>query len=126
MKSAHDLVAETKLRVNEISVAAAESAIRNTDVLIDVREAHEFASGHIPGAVHVSRGMIEFKFSSDPALAARDLKIILYCKSSGRAALVSNSLREMGYLSVASIAGGIDAWAASGKPIVKPEVISFN
>ena len=92
MKTAHDLVAAAKSRVQEISVAAAEVAIRDADVLVDVREADEFAAGHIPGAVHFSRGLLEFKFSANPALQSRDVKVVLYCKTSGRAALAAAAL----------------------------------
>lgn len=126
MKTAHDLVAAAKTRVQEISVQNAEQAIREADVLVDVREADEFAAGHMPGAVHISRGMLEFRFSGMPALQARDLKIVLYCKTSGRAALAAAALHEMGYLNVQSIAGGFDAWAAAGKPVAKPEAPSFE
>jgi len=126
MKTAHDLVAAAKSRVQEIAVADAEQAIREADVLVDVREADEFAAGHIGGAVHFSRGMLEFKFSGTPALQSRDIKIVLYCKTSGRAALAAAALHDMGYLNVQSIAGGFDAWAAAGKPVAKPETPSFD
>lgn len=126
MKTAHDLVAAAKARVQEISVAAAEQAIRDADVLVDVREADEFAAGHVPGAVHISRGMLEFRFSGMPTLQPRDLKIVLYCKTSGRAALAAAALHDMGYLNVQSIAGGFDAWAAAGQPVAKPVAPSFE
>jgi rhodanese-related sulfurtransferase len=126
MKTAHDLVAAAKSRVQEISITAAEAAIRDADVLVDVREADEFAAGHIPGAVHFSRGMLEFKFSANPALQSRDVKVVLYCKTSGRAALAAAALHEMGYLNVQSIAGGFDAWSAAGLAIAKPQVPSFE
>jgi len=126
MKTAHDLVAAAKARVQEIQVADAEQAIRDADVLVDVREADEFAAGHVAGAVHISRGMLEFKFSANPALQARDLNILLYCKTSGRAALAAAALHDMGYLNVRSITGGFDAWTAAGKPVAKPETPSFE
>ncbi len=126
MKTAHDLVAAAKTQVQEIQVAEAEQAIREADVLVDVREADEFAAGHVAGAVHISRGMLEFKFSANPALQARDLNILLYCKTSGRAALAAAALHDMGYLNVKSIAGGFDAWATAGKPVAKPEIPSFE
>ena len=126
MKTAHDLVAAAKTRVQEISVASADQAIRDADVLVDVRETDEFAAGHLPGAVHISRGMLEFKFSGAPALQPRDIKIVLYCKTSGRAALAAVALHDMGYLNVQSIAGGFDAWVAAGKPVAKPEAPSFE
>jgi rhodanese-related sulfurtransferase len=126
MKTAHDLVAAAKTRVQEIAVPDAPAAIREADVLVDVREADEYAAGHLPGAVHISRGMLEFKFSANPALQPRDLKIVLYCKTSGRAALSAAALHEMGYLNVLSIAGGFDAWVAAGQPVAKPEAPSFE
>jgi rhodanese-related sulfurtransferase len=126
MKTAHDLVTSAKALIREIPVTKAEDVIRNSDVLIDVREADEFAAGHIPGAVHASRGMLEFKFSSTPELSARDLKLVLYCKTSGRAALAARSLHDMGYLSVTSIAGGYDAWVAAGKAVAKPSLPTFD
>jgi rhodanese-related sulfurtransferase len=94
--------------------------------LLDVREADEYAAGHLPGAIHASRGMLEFKLSNTPALTPRDLNIVLYCKTSGRAALAACALQDMGYLNVRSIAGGFDAWAAAGKPVVKPVLPTFE
>ena len=126
MKTAHDLVMAAKSRIHEIPVADSDAAIARADVVIDVREADEYAAGHIPGAVHMSRGMLEFRMAGAPALQSRDLHIVLYCKSAGRAALCAAALQDMGYLNVQSIAGGIDAWTAAGKPVVKPQVPSFE
>ncbi|HCY64158.1 MAG TPA: sulfurtransferase [Oxalobacteraceae bacterium] len=126
MKTAHDLVAAAKSRIQEISLASAEQAIRDADVLLDVRETEEFNVGHIPGAMHVSRGMLEFKLSNASELQSRDLKIVLYCKTSGRAALAACALQDMGYTNVQSIAGGFDAWAGAGNPVTKPEMPSFE
>ena len=126
MKTAHDLVAQAKAQTQEIPVSAAQEAILDADLLIDVREADEYALGHIPGAVHMSRGMLEFKLSASPEFAARDLNIVLYCKTSGRAALAAVQLQAMGYLQVLSIAGGYEAWVAAGKPTAKPAVPSFE
>lgn len=126
MKTAHDLVAAAKTRIQEVSLDNAEQAIREADVLVDVREADEYAAGHLAGAVHISRGMLEFKFSANPALQSRDLKVVLYCKTSGRAALAGAALQDMGYLNVQSIAGGVDAWAAAGKPVATPDTPSFE
>jgi rhodanese-related sulfurtransferase len=64
--------------------------------------------------------------SSNPALSARDLKIVLYCKTSGRAALAAKALHEMGYFNIESIAGGFDAWVAAGNPVVKPQPLEFE
>lgn len=126
MKNAHDLVTAAKARIREISPDEAEQAIRDADVLLDVREAEEFAAGHIPGALHISRGMLEFRMSSMPEMSSRDLDIVLYCKTSGRAALAACALQDMGYSHVRSIAGGFDAWAAAGKSVEKPALPPFE
>ncbi|MDX1369722.1 rhodanese-like domain-containing protein [Pseudomonas sp.] len=126
MKSAHDLVTEAKARIHEIDLDTAEASIREADVLLDVREADEFHAGHIPGAVNIPRGLLEFKLSNTPELSARDLKIVLYCKTSGRAALAACALHDMGYLQVQSIAGGFDAWSAAGKAVVTPSLPTFE
>ena len=126
MKTPHDLVAFAKAQISEIPVSEASQAIRNADALIDVREAEEFAAGNLPGAVHMSRGMLEFRLSANAKLANRASNIVLYCKTGGRAALAALSLKEMGYLNVRSIAGGIDAWAAGGKPVATPGEPDFE
>jgi rhodanese-related sulfurtransferase len=93
MKTAHDLVTAAKARVHEVPLGEAEQAIQRADVLLDVREADEYAAGHSPGALHVSRGLLEFKLSATPALTPRDLKVVLYCKTSGRAALAAGVMQ---------------------------------
>ncbi|WP_084181488.1 rhodanese-like domain-containing protein [Polaromonas glacialis] len=126
MKNAHDLVTAAKLRIDEVALDDAEQAIREADVLLDVREADEYAAGHLVGAIHASRGVLEFKLSSTPELSSRDLKIVLYCKTGGRAALAACALHDMAYLQVKSIAGGFDAWAGAGKSVVKPTAPTFE
>ncbi|WP_022962752.1 rhodanese-like domain-containing protein [Halopseudomonas pelagia] len=126
MKTAHDLVTDAKTRIHEIALQDADTAIREADVVVDVREADEFHAGHIAGAIHIPRGLLEFKLSNDPELSARDLKLVLYCKNSGRAALAAQSLQEMGYLQVVSIQGGFEAWCEAGKPVVKPALPAFD
>ncbi|WP_297914175.1 rhodanese-like domain-containing protein [Thiomonas sp.] len=126
MKTAHDLVTAAKARITEIPVEQAAQAVREADVVLDVREADEFAAGHLPGAVLAPRGLLEFKLSSSPELGARDLDVVLYCKTSGRAALAAAVMHEMGYSRVRSIAGGFDAWTAAGLPVVRPQQPSFE
>ena len=126
MKTAHDLVQEAKVQIREVALEDADAAIRAADVLLDVREADEFHVGHIPGAINIPRGLLEFKLSGNPELSARDLNIVLYCKTSGRAALAACSLQAMGYLQVQSLAGGFDAWSAAGKAQVTANPPSFE
>lgn len=126
IKTAHDLVADAKTRIKEVAIEGVDQAIQDADVLIDVREADEYAAGHLAGAIHASRGMLEFKLTNDTALSSRDLKIVLYCKTSGRAALAAASLHDMGYRHVKSIAGGFDAWVSAGKQIIDPHLPTFE
>jgi len=94
--------------------------------LIDVREPEEYHAGHLPGAINVPRGLLEFKLSNDPALEDRSLNLVIYCKNSGRSALSAKVMKEMGYLHVQSIAGGIEAWEAADMPLVKPQLPDFD
>lgn len=126
MKTALDLVASAKQLIQEVTVEDADSLIKQADVLIDVREADEYHAGHIPGAINIPRGLLEFRFSNDETLNPRDLNIVLFCKNSGRSALSALSLKEMGYLHVTSIIGGFDAWQEANKPVVVPTLPDFG
>jgi rhodanese-related sulfurtransferase len=126
MKNVHDLVVEAKQTIQEISIEQAIKNIQTCDVLIDVRETEEYLTGHLPGATHISRGLLEFKMAGNPKLQPRDLKIVLYCKTSGRAALCAQSLVNMGYTHIQSISGGIDAWITAGHEVFKPVLPSFE
>jgi rhodanese-related sulfurtransferase len=126
MKTAQDLVAAAKKDIQEVTLAEADQAIEHADLLVDVRESEEYRTSHIPGAINISRGMLEFKFSNDPALENRNMRIVCYCKTSGRAALSAKALQEMGYRHVQSVEGGFDAWQDAGKPVVKPDLPSFD
>ncbi len=66
MKTAHDLVGIAKSRIQEVPLEDAEQVMREADALLDVREADEYAVGHLPGTIHASRGLLEFK----PSLSA--------------------------------------------------------
>ena len=61
MKTAHDLVEAARKEIQEVPLDQAEDAIKNADLLLDVRDADEYRAGHIPGAVNISRGLLEFK-----------------------------------------------------------------
>lgn len=126
MKTALDLVKAAKEHIHEVPLDQAADAVAAADVLIDVREPEEYALGHLPGAINLPRGLLEFKLSGSPSLERRDLAVVLYCKNSGRAALSALSMQAMGYLRVQSIAGGFDAWAEAGNPVVKPSLPTFG
>ena len=128
--SASELVAAARSEIREIAPdAAADLLAAGSDaVLIDVRETIEFGTGHVPGATHIPRGVLEFQVEAHPAmacatapaLAARERTVLVYCRSGGRSALAAQSLQRMGFRDVRSIAGGIQAWAALGLPLVHP------
>ena len=120
MKNAHDFVNAAKSRVHEVPLGEAEQAISAPTCSRRARELMNLQPDTCRGALHVSRGLLEFKLSGTPALTARDLKVVVYCKTSGRAALAAAVMQDMGYLDVVSIAGGFDAWVAAGKPVVRP------
>ncbi|PCM45973.1 rhodanese-like domain-containing protein [Marinobacter sp. ANT_B65] len=126
MKNVHDMVEAAKAQIREIPLEKSEDAIKQADLLIDVREADEFHAGHIPGALNIPRGILEFKLTNDPALEDRGLNIVIYCKNSGRSALSAKAMKEMGYMHVQSIAGGIEAWQEANKPVITPELPDFG
>ncbi|MCI2262799.1 MULTISPECIES: rhodanese-like domain-containing protein [Xanthomonas] len=85
--------------------------------IIDVREPGEFAMGHLPNAINIPRGILEFRLDADPALARRDQPILLYCASGGRSTLAALSLQHLGYTAVRSLTGGFLGWTAAGGPV---------
>ncbi|MGM0766657.1 MAG: rhodanese-like domain-containing protein [Pseudomonadota bacterium] len=126
MKTVHDMVQAAKTEIREIPLNEAEDAIKQADLVIDVREEDEFHAGHIPGALNIPRGILEFKLTNDPAMEDRALNMVIYCKNSGRSALSAKAMQEMGYIHVQSICGGIEAWQEAGKPVVKPQLPDFD
>lgn len=126
MKTAHDLVSEAKKQIHETPPAEAEQGIKDADILINVREPEEYHQGHIPGAINIPRGLLEFKLSSTQTLEPRDLAIVLYCQSNGRGALAAKSLQDMGYLNIQTIAGGFDAWTAEHRPVAIPAPLNYD
>lgn len=112
-KSATDLIAEAKSRIREISVRDAMELQRANAgaVFLDVRDQPEVNLAKIPGAVHISRGTMEGKIE---AAVPRDATVVIYCASGNRSAFAADTLQEMGYRDVCSMAGGIQAWAAEG------------
>ncbi|HEY3433539.1 MAG TPA: rhodanese-like domain-containing protein [Rhodocyclaceae bacterium] len=126
-KSAHELVQEAKKSIKEGTSAEISQHIAVAgSLLIDVREPEEFVQGHIPGAINIPRGMLEFKISNEPTLQDLQRPVVLYCKSSGRSALAAVALKTMGFQNVISLTGGFDAWTAAGHDIAKPKDISFE
>ncbi|QEL63863.1 hypothetical protein OTERR_03870 [Oryzomicrobium terrae] len=124
---AHTLVQAAKKSIQECSPADIHARMSEPDtLLLDVREPDEYRQGHLPGAVNIPRGMLEFKISNDPALQDVTRPIIVYCKTSGRAALSVVALHAMGFENVVSLAGGFEGWQEDSRPVVKPSEISFE
>jgi rhodanese-related sulfurtransferase len=95
-------------------------------LLIDVREPDEYRQGHISGAINIPRGMLEFKISNEPSLQDLARPLLIYCKTSGRAALSVVALQTMGFTNTCSLAGGFDGWVAAGQAVSKPKDITFE
>ncbi|MDQ6736355.1 MAG: rhodanese-like domain-containing protein [Gemmatimonadota bacterium] len=82
--------------------------------LVDVREDSEWTAGHIQGATHIGKGVIERDIEA--TIPDRDAEIILYCGGGFRSVLAADAIQKMGYTNVASMAGGWRDWTASGAP----------
>lgn len=125
-KALSDLVREALAEVREISPEEVRALLDRPDrggfELIDVREADEFAAGHLPGARHYPRGFLEVKADlvhpkRDAWLSAdRDRPLILYCGGGHRSALAAQSLQTMGFTRVASLTEGWTGWTKRGYP----------
>ena len=111
------LVDDAKTRVDEIDVAGYRKMREAGEphLLVDTREESEWAAGHVAGAVHMSRGIIE----RDIETKAHDksVKLVLYCGGGYRSALAADNLQKMGYRAVLSLAGGWRALKESGLPL---------
>ena len=108
-----DFVKEAKQNISEIDTDAAAEKLGNS-IILDVREPGEFEQGHLPGAINVPRGVLEFAVSDHPVLAGTDKEIVAYCLAGGRGALAAWNLSRMGY-NVVNMLGGIEKWVAEGK-----------
>ncbi|WP_024304191.1 rhodanese-like domain-containing protein [Pseudogulbenkiania sp. MAI-1] len=120
MRTAQDLVREARSRIVELPLPEAATWRPDGVLVVDVREPTEYAAGHVPGAVNLPRGVLEFQLEASPELANRHRPVLLYCQTSACAALAAQSLLQMGYTTVCSIAGGFDDWLAAGLPVEKP------
>ena len=111
-------MAQAKSQVENLNVEQVASELQGGDVqVVDLRESEEVAAtGRIPGAVHIPRGLLEFKAAEaiDPSK-----RVILHCAVGGRSALAAVSLKEMGYTNVAHLDGGMTAWLQAGRATEK-------
>lgn len=91
-------------------------------LIVDVREPQEYAAGHVPGAINIPRGVIEFKIWSQvgyPANTQMDQPIVLQCQSGNRASLAAQSLADLGFTHINAVVMSLDDWQKSGQPFVK-------
>lgn len=111
------LVNDAKSRVTELSITELQQFNRPY-VLVDVREDHEWQAGHLPGALHLGKGILERDI--EKAVPDPQQTLVLYCGGGFRSALAADMLQKMGYKDVLSLAGGYSAWVAAGLPLHQP------
>jgi rhodanese-related sulfurtransferase len=113
------IVNDARSRVRECTVDDVKRRLDAGEkfVLIDVREESEWAKDHLPGAVHLGKGVIERDVETkvpDPATP-----LVLYCGGGFRSALAADNLQKMGYTNVISMDGGIRGWREKGYPLTR-------
>jgi len=113
------ITAETKARIRECTVDELKARMDKQEslTLIDVREESEFSAGHIPGSLHVSKGVIERDIEG--MVPDADQEILLYCGGGFRSALSADNLQKMGYRNVISVDGGWRAWTDANYPTAR-------
>ena len=113
------IVDEAKTRIRETNVGEVKARMDRGEkfLLVDVREESEFAKDHLPGSIHLGKGIIERDIEAHvPAL---NTELVLYCGGGFRSALAADNLQKMGYTNVISMDGGIRDWREKGYPLTK-------
>jgi rhodanese-related sulfurtransferase len=114
--TAKDLVNEANKHVTNVPVSLAKDLFDEGGyIFLDVRTAREFKMGHIPRAIHIERGLLEFKINNQ--IPDKNAQIVTYCKVGGRGSLAAHTLVRMGYTNVVNIEGGWVAWEKAGYPV---------
>jgi rhodanese-related sulfurtransferase len=118
-KTVEQIVREAKGAINEVSIAEVKKMIDNKEdvILLDVRDKEEYETGHIPGAINISRGTLELK--SHLIIPDKTKKIIVYCGLDLRSPLATKSLNDFGYKKAINMIGGLKAWKEAGYPVAK-------
>jgi rhodanese-related sulfurtransferase len=116
-KGPMDFVNAAKAKIAEVSAAQAKADLDagKKFILLDVRSKEEFDAGHLPNAVHVSRGLLEFKIGR--VIPDKNANIILYCRTGARSAMATLVLNEMGYVNAKNMAGAFKEWGTAGFPV---------
>jgi rhodanese-related sulfurtransferase len=118
MTTIAEIVSKAKSKIHEVTPQDVGKQLGKV-LIVDVREPHEYDAGHIPGAINIPRGLLEFQIDQHPSLNDRNTEIVLQCQGGGRSALATVSLQELGYKHVSNLAGGYSAWSAAGLPTEK-------
>ena len=118
------IVEDAKSRIREADFRDIKRRLDTRDkiALVDVREESEWAQGHLPGAVHLGKGVIERDV--EQAFPDKDAPLVLYCGGGYRSALAADNLQKMGYTNVISMDGGWRGWTDAGFPVEKPDLDS--
>ena len=113
------IVDDARSRIRETNVDDVKKRLDRGDkfLLVDVREESEFAKDHLPGAVHLGKGVIERDIEA--RVPQLDTEMVLYCGGGFRSALAADNLQKMGYTKVISMDGGIRDWREKGYPLTK-------
>jgi rhodanese-related sulfurtransferase len=113
------IVQDARKRVKELTVDQVKARLDRGDTfhLVDVREESEFAKDHLPGAIHLGKGVIERDV--EERIPDTGAEIVLYCGGGFRSALAADNLQKMGYTNVISMDGGIRGWREKGYPLAK-------
>lgn len=113
------LCQDARARVRELTVDDVKAKLdkKETFALVDVREESEWAQDHLPGAVHLGKGILERDIEA--RIPALDAEIVLYCGGGFRSALAADNLQKMGYTNVWSMDGGIRGWREKNYPLTK-------
>jgi rhodanese-related sulfurtransferase len=113
------IVDDAKTRVRETDVDEVKRKIDSGGkfILVDVREESEFAKDHLPGAIHLGKGIIERDIETK--VPDKSTTLVLYCGGGFRSALAADALRQMGYENAISLDGGWRAWTGAGLPVEK-------
>ncbi len=114
-----DMVAKTKASIQKVSAADVKAAIDNKEeaVILDVRDPNEFAAGHLPGAINISRGTLEFAVFNK--ISDLNSKIYVYCKSANRSTLATKTLNDLGYKNAVLMDAQFKDWIKAGYPVVR-------
>jgi rhodanese-related sulfurtransferase len=116
-KGPMDFVGAAKAKITEVTPQAVKADLDagKPTVLLDVRDSAEFDAGHLPKAVNISRGLLEFKVGR--MLTDKNANIVVYCRTDARSALATAVMQEMGYTNVKNMLGAFKAWGVAGYPI---------